>query len=165
MNQREILEFHAVQNFITHYNAINEQKLTFIRQCTPPMPDTLCRHAQIELGIEVVHTYGTGEEAAMRLGNRQSSDYLKAVQLARTATPLNVRALNSLEQVLHDKATKQYAFSPTWLLIRNAFVLWSRTDYEEHRQEVLVPQTHPFPQIWFLFDRNSLGEQGIMRLA
>ncbi len=165
MNQRENLEFHAVQNFIAQYNVVQGQTLTFIKQCKPPMPDTLCRLDQKEVGIEVVHTYGTGEEAAIRLGNRRSEDFPDEVHRARRITPLDVRALNSLNQVLHDKGTKQYPFSPTWLMIRNAFSRWSLADYEEHRNRILVPQVHPFEQIWLLFDENSLGEQGIMRLA
>lgn len=165
MNQRENLEFHSVQNFITQYNVIHGNTLAFIQQCKPPMPDTLCRLDQKEVGIEVVHTYGTGEEAAMRLGNRRSEEFPHEVHLARRITPLDVRALNSLNQVLHDKATKQYVFSPTWLLIRNAFALWSIAEYEEHRNGIFVPDVHPFEQIWLLIDANSVLGQGIMRLA
>lgn len=165
MNQRENLELHAIQNFITQYNAVHVRELAFIKQCTPPMPDTLCCLDKKEVGIEVVHTYGTGEEAAIRLGNRRSEDFPKEVHLVRRIIPLDVRALNSLNQVLSDKATKQYVFSPTWLVIRNAFLLWSLAEYEKHRDEIYIPRVHTFEQIWFLFDENSIGEQGIMRLT
>lgn len=164
MSQHENLEFHAVQSFIEQYNVAHKPTLEFIKHCKPPMPDTLCCLDRKEIGVEVVHAYGSKEEAAMRLGNRSSGDFSDKVHRARRIIPLNVRALNSLNQVLHNKATKQYAISPTWLVIRNAFY-WSKAEYEKHRNEIIVPHVHPFEQIWFLFDRNSIGKQGIMRLA
>lgn len=162
--QKDNLEYYAVHNFIADYNRTHKRQLHFIRQCKPQMPDTLCRLNKKEIGIEVAHTYGTGVEAAIRLGNRNSEDFPDTVHRVRRIIPLDIRALSSLNEVLANKTTRTYEFSPTWLLVRNAFMLWSLADYRKHKQEVLIPAGHSFDQIWFLCDRNSAGPHGIMRL-
>ncbi len=165
MKQKDNLEFHAVHNFIAEYNSTHRRQLHYLRACIPPMPDTLCQLNRNQIGIEVVHTYGTGVEAALRLGNRKIADFPDKVHRPRRIIPLDIRALNSLDRVLADKATRTYAFAPTWLLVRNAFALWSLSDYRRHKKQIHVPDGHPFTQIWFLCDRNSVGPQGITRLA
>lgn len=165
MGQKENLEFHALQNFVSEYNRRHKRELCFVRQCRPPMPDALCRLDGKEIGVEVVHTYGTEAEAAMRLGNRSEEDFPEALHQTRRLVPLDVRAISSLNAVLLDKATKSYSFSPVWLLVRNAFVLWSLTDYRGHKRDIEAPTSHPFSQIWLLCDRNSIGSQGIMKLG
>lgn len=164
MKLKDKLEYHAVLNFIVEYNRTHKRKLHFTRQCKPRMPDVLCRLNKKEIGIEVAHTYGTGEEAAMLLGNRDMKDFSDKVHRARRLTPLDVRALGSLNEILAKKATRTYDFLPTWLLVRNAFVLWSLKDYRKHQEEILIPDGHPFEQIWFFVDAPSVGPKGIMRL-
>jgi len=165
MKQKDNLEYHAVHNFIAEYNRSHKRQLHFIRKCNPQMPDTLCLLGAKETGIEVVHTYGTGLEAAMRLGNREPKDFPHKAHVKGMTTPLDVRALNSLNDILAKKATRAYSSTHTWLLIRNAFALWSLADYRKHKREICVPAGHPFDQIWLLCDSNSVGQQGIMRLA
>lgn len=165
MKQKANLEFHAVQNFIAEYNGTHIRQLHYLRACIPPMPDTLCHLNRKEIGIEVVHTYGTGVEAALRLGNREIKDFRDEIHRARRKIGLDIRALNSLDVVLADKATRTYGFEPTWLLVRNAFAPWSLSDYRRRKKQIRVPVRHPFTQIWFLCDGTSLGVPGIMRLA
>lgn len=165
MKQKDNLEYHAVHNFIVEYNRSHKRQLQFVRRCNPPMPDTLCLVGAKEIGIEVAHIYGTGVEASMRLGNRKLKDFPHEIHVAGMIIPLDVRALNSLNEVLANKATRRYASSCTWLLIRNAFALWSLTDYRSHKTEICVPADHPFYQIWLICDRNSVGQPGIMKLA
>lgn len=165
MRQKDNLEHHAVQNFIAEYNRTHKRQLYFLRPCQPPMPDTLCRLNKREIGIEVVHNYGSEVEAAIRVGGKVDNDFPEEVHRSRRITPLDVRTLNFLNEVLENKATKTYAFSPTWLLIRNAFVLWSLSEYRVHKHEIVVPGNHPFDQIWFLCDSNSIGRPRIMKLS
>ena len=165
MTQKDNLEFYAVQHFVAQYNRTHRRRLYFLRACSPPMPDTLCKLNQQQIGIEVVHTYGTGVEAALRLGNREIADFSNNTHQQRRITALDIRALNSLAKVLAEKATRTYDFAPTWLLIRNGFAPWSLSDYRKRRAQIHVPDSHPFSQIWFLCDRNSVGSPGIMRLA
>lgn len=165
MNQKENLEYHAVINFIREYNRNHKRQFTFSALNKPPMPDAVCKLNKREIGIEVVHSYGTGIEAAMRLGNRQESNFPKKKHLERRITPVDIRALNSLNDRLFDKSKKEYSFSPVCLLIRNAFTLWGLKEYKRRKNEIYIPENHPFKQIWLLFDENSVGFPGVLRLA
>ena len=129
MKQKDNLEYYAVNNFITEYNRTHKRLLFFISQCKPPKPDIICRHHKREIGVEIAHTYGTGEEAAVRLGNRNSYDFPDKVHRKRRIIPVNFRALDSLNKILLKKATREYELSHIWLVIRNAFPLWSLSDY------------------------------------
>ena len=165
MKQKESLEYHAVINFVSEYNQTHKRQFTFLHLCNPPMPDALCDLNGREIGIEVVHSYGTKIEAAIRLGNRKTADFSKEEHLARRIIPINKRSLNSLIRLLSKKAGKHYSFSPVWLIIRNAFPLWEKNDYKQYKKEICIPENHPFRQIWLLCDKNSVGPSGIIRLA
>jgi len=165
MNQKENLEYYAVRNFIREYNRNHKRQFTFSSLHKPPMPDAVCKLNKREIGIEVVHSYGSGIEAAMRLGNRQESDFPKKKHLERRITPIGIRALNSLNERLFEKSKKEYSFLPVWLLIRNAFALWRLKEYKQNKNDIYIPESHPFKQIWLLCDENSVGLNGILRLA
>lgn len=164
MKERENLEFHAVLNFIEAYNRIHKRHLMFVRACVPPMPDTVCTLNGKNIGIEVVHSYGSGEEAKLKLGHCRQEDIPNTVHLARRIIPLNIRAVSSLNQQLANKASKSYNFYPVWLLIRNAFTLWGKDDYRRHRSNIIVPPMS-FQRVWLFCDGNCLGTKGILRLA
>jgi len=164
MKQKDSLEYYAVNNFISEYNRTHKRQLYFIRQSIPPKPDAICLHYKKEIGIEVAHTYGSGAEAAMRLGNRNSENFPETLHRKRRITPVNIRALNSLNTIVAKKATKTYELSPTWLLIRNGFPLWSLSDYRKLKKEIFIPDETPFHQIWLLCDENSVKPRGIMRI-
>lgn len=165
MRQKENLEYHAVTNFIKEYNRSHKRKIVFRQLYNPPMPDALCELNGKEIGIEVVHSYGSGIEAAVRLGNRKTSDFPEKYHRIRRVIPLNERAISSLNKKLLDKSKKSYSFSPVWLLVRNAFVLWSISDYKHYKNDIFMPGSHPFKQIWLLCDKNSLKPHGIIRLV
>jgi len=165
MKQKDNLEYCAVNNFIAEYNRTHKRRLFFISQCEPPKPDTICRHHKREIGIEIAHTYGTGVEAAIRLGNRNSNDFPDKVHRKRRVIPVNYRALESLNEILLKKATKAYELPHTWLVIRNAFPLWSLSHYREYKKEIFIPAGHPFKQIWLLCDEALAGQKGIMRIT
>ncbi|BBO73445.1 hypothetical protein DSCW_08620 [Desulfosarcina widdelii] len=165
MTQKENLEYYAIINFIREYNQTHKKQFAFGALHRPPMPDAFCKLHKRKIGIEVVHSYGTDEEAAIRLGNRESSHYSKEIHLKRRMTPVDIRALGSLNRRLGKKAEKQYSFSPVWLLIRNGFSLWGLSDYKKNKSRIYVPENHPFNQIWILCDGNSVGVSGILRIA
>ena len=164
MNEKKSLEFHAVLSFTEEYNRTHRRTLQLVHLCEPPMPDTLCLLHRREIGIEVAHIYGTGIEAAIRLGHQKSEDYPDEVHQARRITPLPLRVLPALKRVLRKKATRSYDMHPVWLLIRNGFPLWSLADYRRHKSCVHVPENSPFSQVWLVCDRNCAPPHGIMRL-
>ena len=165
MHRKEKLEYYAVINFIREYNRNHKRQFIFLSLCKPPMPDAICELNGKAVGIEVVHSYGSGIEAAIRLGNREASDFPKKKHLERRTTPINIRALDSLNKRLFEKSKKEYSFSPVWLLIRNAFPLWGLKEYKRNKSGICVPGSHPFKQIWLICDENSEGPRGILRLA
>jgi len=164
MNQKENLEYYALQNFIAYYNNTHKRKMAFIRQCQPPMPDIICRLERTEVGIEVAHTYGTGEEAAMRLGNRDAKNIPEDIHRTRRLVTVDDRATFSLNQLLMQKSKKLYKHDHLWLVVRNAFLLWSLHDYKLNKKMINIPANHPFRQVWLVCDQNSIGRPGIMRL-
>ena len=164
MKQKDNLEYYAVINFISEYNQTHKRHLHFVSQSKPPKPDSICLHNNKEIGIEVAHTYGSREEAAIRLGNRNSGDFPNELHLKRRIIPVDIRALNSLNAIMSKKATRTYNVSPTWLLIRNGFPLWSLSDYQKCKKEIFIPKETPFHQIWLLCDENSVKPRGIMRI-
>ena len=164
MKQKDNLEYYAVINFISEYNRTHKRQLHFVQQAKPPKPDLICLHNKKEIGIEVAHTYGSGEEAAIRLGNRNSEDFPEAIHRKRRITPVNIRALNSLNTIMAKKVDKKYEVSPMWLLIRNGFPLWSLSDYQNYKENIFIPKETPFHQIWLLCDENSVKPHGIMRI-
>lgn len=164
-SQKENLEYYAMTNFMAMYNKTHKRQLDCIQQCKPPKPDILCSLNMKQIGIEVAHTYGNRIEAAMRLGNRGYKDFKEEQHRALLMISLDGRALGSLNEVLKKKSNKVYSVTPLWLLIRNAFFLWSLLDYKKHKSRIQIPVLQPFDQIWFLCDQNSIGTPGIIRLA
>lgn len=81
--------------------------------------------------------------------------YAKQYRYTRLLVPLN--------KLLAEKATKIYSASPVWLLIRSAFPLWEQDDFMTHRSNILVPEVHPFEQIWLLC--GAQASAGVLRLA
>ena len=77
--------------------------------------------------------------------------------------PLKNRIIEPLNRQLAEKATKNYDTSRVWLLIRSAFPLWDFNDFQKYKNLILVPEYHPFEQIWLLFGVQASA--GIMRLA
>jgi hypothetical protein len=164
-DEKANLEHHAVQSFIKLYNQTHRRKLTFLQLGHPPMPDAICRLGRRDLGIEVAHCYGSWDDAALRLGHRLASQIPKIAQQARRTTPLDVRVLSTLNEVLTKKSTREYDFGPVWLVVRNAFSAWSARDYRRRQDDIMLPTTTPFGQIWLVCDENSVGPQGLLRLA
>lgn len=59
------------------------------------------------------------------------------------------------------ESTQAYPWS-TWLVIRNAYPLWEKPDFEMYPEALTIPQEHPFEQIWLLCDQ--VGRSGMLRL-
>lgn len=78
---------------------------------------------------------------------------------------LDDRTLFSLNQLLLQKSKKAYSFDPVWLVVRNAFPLWSLKDYQMNKKMIKVPENNTFRQVWLICDRTSIGTPGIMKLA
>lgn len=129
----------------------------------PPEPDALCSLDNTPLYVEVGHIYGTQSDVRQLLGRTGKSAASEEQKAVARMTQLGVRLLNPLNSLLSNKATKTYSTSPVWLLIRSAFPLWNIKDFKIYQSDILVPNVHPFEQIWLLC--GAQASDGILRLS
>jgi hypothetical protein len=88
MEEKEALEFHALQCFITTYNRSHGSQLRFVELRQPPEPDALCFLNGEELGVEVTHLYGSSLDAKRRLGRLQKKPPTVGEERANRLKPL-----------------------------------------------------------------------------
>jgi len=168
MPQDRASESEALHYFVTAYNRSNSGQLHFIALLEPgpppPEPDALCILSGQELGVEVAHLYGT-EQDAERLTKpdqeHRRNPLTDEEMMCNGIKPFRVRVLAVLNDILRGKAGKQYRRSPVWLLVRNMFPLWAEPDFEQHKDEIVVPEVHPFEHVWLLGEPDG----GLLRLC
>ena len=168
MAKDDVLVRDALGYFVTEYNQTHGGHLRFVKRLQPgpppPEPDALCLLNEKELGVEVAHLYGTGQDAERITGAEQKrKNPLTAEELMQVGIkPFQERVLAELNtKVLGKKAKKSYRRSPVWLLVRNCFPLWYRQDFEQHMDEIIVPESHPFQHIWLLSEHDG----GLLQLC
>jgi len=162
MNEKEALEESAVLEFCNAYKEAEHGEISFIRSLQPPYPDTLCIKNGTELHIEVGHIYGTIGDTKLLLGREGNSAPSTQELSLSTMLPLNKRFIYPLNSLLAKKSKKNYKGNSIWLIIRSGNLLWNRDEFEKHINEILLPNIHPFDQIWLLCGPRS--DFGIMRL-
>lgn len=116
----------------------------------PPEPDSLCSLDGKPLYVEVGHIYGTLSDVKKSLGRTGKSAASEEQKLLSRLTALDARLITPLNSLLESKATKTYSSSRVWLLIRSAFPMWSLEDFKAYQANIIVPEVHPFEQIWLL---------------
>lgn len=165
MAEKESLEHATLQKFIDAYNAEHgDAPLHLVRM--GDAPDGIVRMGPNEIGIEIAHVYGTDFDARNRLGRAgdvatiQDDASLWKRHIDNATIPLDQRILTSLKRVLKKKAQKQYG-GDCWLLLRNAFPLWAKSDFLQHMNRIQIPE-HEYDQIWLLCGQDS--SDGILRL-
>lgn len=145
------LEHDAAKLFLRCYEQRFGVPMRHIWHNLPSKPDISCYQGEQQLDIEVAHLYASETEAMAVLGRELSIPMQRA--LADMAQAPNEQRLHfALTRLLQQKATKQYHSERTWLLIRNASVLWHKADFEKVLPEIDIPVNHPFEQIWLLCD-------------
>jgi hypothetical protein len=111
-----------------------------------------------QLGVEVAHLYGTGQDAERITGavQKRRNPLTEEERMDNRLKPFRERVLAELNtKVLGKKAKKRYRRNPVWLLVRNMFPLWNRQDFEQHMDEIIVPIEHPFEHIWLLDEHDD----------
>ncbi len=161
LNEKRKLEAYAVKYFIEEYNRRHNNQLVFDSFAEPPDPDVYCFLEGGKIGIEVAHLYGSNRNARMLLGRARFSEQTKEQRIAHALMPLNERLIADLNGILKDKSIKNYG-GRIWLLIRNAFPLWVKEDFELYKSDIQMPRYHTFEQMWLLCDRD--GKSGILQI-
>jgi hypothetical protein len=165
LSEKKNLEHSAIQKFASAMSfGLRQNKLIitdFNERDEKGKPDTICRLGSKTIGVEIAHVYGSGLDAMKLLGRELSSAQNRA--LAQQAQiPLDYRIPNSLNRILSKKSKKHYSIEPVWLLIRNAFPIWTRADFVRYRGKIVIPIHHRFERIWLLCGVDS--RYGILRL-
>lgn len=151
MDEKQALEQGAIAQFASLFSAKAERGiLKFQKLMEPPQPDALCTLEAEKIFIEVAHIYGTEADARYLLGREGRTAPTKRERLTSRSIPLNARLLGPLNYILAQKAEKQYEAQPVWLLIRVALPMWTEEDFQENKSDILVPENHPFQEIWLL---------------
>jgi len=158
-NRRRELE--AVTYFIATYQRLFSARLALVDMPKPPEPDFIVRLGAREIGVEVAHLYGSERDARLLFGRSQPEESTLQARVEHAMVPLNVRVPEELNRILSQKATKTYP-RDTWLVIRNVYPLWERTDFEMYPEALAILREHPFEQIWLLCDEH--GTSGMLQL-
>ncbi len=155
------LELDALTYFLAAYQRQFGGRPTLVDMPKPPEPDFIIRLGDREIGVEVAHLYGSERDARLLFGRSQPEESTVQARVEHAKVPLNVRVPNEMNRILSQKANKTYPRS-TWLVIRNVYPLWERTDFEMYPETLAIPHGHSFEQIWLLYDQH--GTSGMLCL-
>lgn len=161
LDEKRRLEFYAVLYFIRDQRKNHHRWLLFKEFSEPPNPDTYCLLNGEQVGIEVTHLFGNNHDAKKLLGKTSTNEQLKQIKKNMALVPLNHYIPNEINRILEDKGKHHYG-NKTWLVIRNAFPLWDKEDFEMYRSEIIIPHNHAFEEIWLICD--PVAASGTLRL-
>lgn len=155
------LEHEAAKLFMRLYEKQFGIPMRHIWHNLPRKPDVSCYLNGTQLDLEIAHIYGSEAEAKLILG-RAAEDRMLAALHQLSALPINNRLIASLNAVLATKSQKKYHSQRVWLVLRNMNSLWQQKNLEKHRHQIVLPDKHPFEQIWLIVD--AKGDSGVIRL-
>jgi len=161
LNVNRRLEIYAVIYLIATYRRLFERWPTLVDMPEPPEPDFIMRLDARDVGVEIAHLYGSERDARLLLNRPRPKELISSARLGHAVVPLSDRVPVELNRILSQKATKMYPRN-TWLVIRNAYPLWKKADFEMYPETLTLPREHPFEQIWILCDHQGIS--GMLRL-
>ena len=138
LDTKRNLEIYAAIYFIIALRRYYKRWLKLKNFADPPEPDIYCQLNDTLIGLEVTHLYGSGRDARMLFGRSKDIEKTQEHRISHSLVPLNDRIPADLNRLLNEKATKKYSCT-TWLLIRNAYPLWNRDDFENYISDIVVP--------------------------
>lgn len=161
MQEKIHLEHEAAKLFMRLYEKQFGIPMRHIWHNLPRKPDVSCYLNGKKLDLEIAHIYGSEAEAKLILG-RGADEKMLASLHQLTLLPVTGRLLAALNAILASKAVKRYHSQRVWLVLRNMNSLWQHMDFEKYRQQIKLPEAHPFEQIWLIGD--AKGRNGAMQL-
>lgn len=156
------LEHEADRLFMRAYEKSQGVEIRHLWHNKPTKPDTSCLLEGDRLDLEIAHLYGSEVEAMTILGRDASEKTLQALRDLDKHSTSHERLIEALNRILESKSTKSYQSSRVWLIIRNMHHEWSASEIVNARNEIQVPSSHNFEQIWIVGD--AKGESGIVKL-
>jgi hypothetical protein len=160
MTEKENLEIAAAEIFCNCYLKKEGIFAEFLKINYPPLPDATCTIGDNKVDLEIAHLYGSGIDAQRLLGRQRKVPFCKNMLREQRLIPLNFRIPSELNNILKNKSTKKYESERVWLVIRNAFPLWEKSDFINYQSEIILPKKSPFEKIWLICD--SKGYSGLL---
>jgi len=161
LDEKRRLEVWAIIHFIRIMRKKYKRWLILKEFSNPPNPDFYCNLDGEKIGIEIAHLYGSERNSRLLLGREQKNEQNIQSRITHSVVPLNCRIPYDLNRILLQKANHRYG-GKTWLVIRNAFPIWHKDDFEQYIHQINIPHKHSFDEIWLICDRK--GSSGILRL-
>lgn len=156
------LEERATKAFIHAYEQQFHQHIVFLRHNTPAKPDVSCLLSGVEIDFEIAHLYGSEEEAMAHLGRDIPEDTLQELRVMDASQSPEKRLIHALNRLIDKKSQKFYDSDNVWLVICNTHPFWRVLDGPSFKQELTIPNSMIFAQIWLIND--IAGEDGIVSL-
>lgn len=156
------LERQATRLFIDCFASIFKKQIHYQHHNLPIKPDISCTLEGKTLDLEIAHLYGSEQEAMQILGRELSATIRKELRALNRSSETNDRLLNALNRILANKSQKNYDSMRVWLVIRNAHPAWNVSEIEALQNKIVLPNKHPFEQIWVIGD--FIGTTGILRI-
>lgn len=146
------LEHQAAKLFMRRYEKLTGEEIRHIWHNKPNKPDVSCELEGQRLDIEIAHLYGSEAEAMKILKRNLTEKTREALQEQARCSSVHDRLLSALNRILENKAQKHYKTERVWLVIRNAHPAWTAEEITLLRDNIHVPDGHPFEQIWIVAD-------------
>ena len=155
------LEHEAARLFMRWYEKEVGVPIRHIWHNQPSKPDVSCYLEGERLDLEIAHLYGSEQEAMQLLGRSLDIHTQQELHALESVSP-HGRLLQALNRILANKGLKRYKSKRVWLVIRNAHPAWSVDAILALRHQIMIPEHHPFEQIWMVGDMD--GRSGIVKL-
>jgi hypothetical protein len=152
VDEKLLLEQQATQVFIRWYAQAFSASFTFVAHNLPAKPDVSCLLNGHTLDLEIAHLYGTEQEAMSILGKSLNQHTRDELNKLRQTTSTQDRLVAALNRILENKSHKSYDSNRVWLVIRNVHPGWEARQLRMMQNLLIIPDRHPFEQIWLIGD-------------
>jgi len=137
------LEYYAAKQFLELYN--ENRSVRYAIDLLQDSPDVAC--VPQPFYIEVATVFDKPTDAPKMLGRAEGAGGVRELH----------EAINQINRILSDKASKRYGVANCVLVIRHGVPIFSGDDFRLHADEFVVPATHDFSEIYLLAFREENG--------
>jgi len=142
------LEYYAAKQFLEIYNKEHQTQyeVDILQDC----PDVVCEPAPFY--IEIATVFDRPTDAPKLLGRSEGTGGVREIHAA----------INQVNCILRDKASKRYGVANCVLVIRHAVPIFNGDDFRLFIDEFIIPETHEFSEIYLLafLERNGILQVG-----
>jgi hypothetical protein len=148
------LEYYAAKQFLEIYN--RHRSVPYEIDLMQDSPDVACKPQPFF--IEIATIFDEPTDAPKVLGRAEGAGGVREIHAA----------IQQINKILIDKATKRYGVTTCVLVIRHGVQIFSGDDFRLYVDEFVIPTVHEFEEIYLLAFREQNGVlhigQGLIRL-